>query len=81
MLVEMIVQAFKTRKGVSGHTQEPPDHCRGYIYCYLKITDNNLTVLYPTPLLTKELSTTPNQPLGSNTTEFFCYACCSVAKL
>ena len=29
-----------------------------------------MTMLYPAPLLTKELSTTPNQPLGSSTNEF-----------
>ena len=29
-----------------------------------------MTVLYPTPLLTKELSTTPNQPLGSGINKF-----------
>lgn len=57
-----------------------PDHCRGYIYCYLKITDNNMTVLYPTPLLTKELSTTPNQPLGSNMADLVRHTHTSLAK-
>lgn len=53
----MILLAFKVRK-LLNIRQKPPDHItmnRGYIHCYLHLTANNLTMLYPNTECCKSL--------------------------